>query len=250
MYCPSCSHRHHHHNNSSVIIIITIRMISRGRLEPIIMNIHLLCPGTRCAFAPWDCRIRTTGWTLLGRFAYTHLGSFTAPSGRFPPRKTTPQPRNDKSFKNWVDALAVIHVVLRGSPSRYLGRLFKSTGVEFVGDHMQPKSVADQLNQRFYRRLLNFKVSFRFYPQCTVCSDRQGALLSQATAALRKHQTERATSTIFKKLGNVGRGQPSLPQFGRLDGRGQVVLLSWLEISLSSLDGWPGRRRDRGECRQ
>ena len=50
----------------------------------------------------------------------------------------------------------------------------------FVGDHMPPKSVAQEWNARWYNSLLNRKVSFKFYPQCTKCSNKQGSLLSTA----------------------------------------------------------------------
>jgi hypothetical protein len=52
--------------------------------------------------------------------------------------------------------------------------------VKFVGDHMPPKSVAEQINARWYNRLLGHQVEFRFYPQCTRCSSRQGSILSAA----------------------------------------------------------------------
>ncbi|KAL7558779.1 hypothetical protein ACA910_011876 [Epithemia clementina (nom. ined.)] len=56
----------------------------------------------------------------------------------------------------------------------------------FVGDHMPPKSVAAQLNERFHRKYLGFpKVQYRFYPQCVKCSGQQGGLLAAATDKLR-----------------------------------------------------------------
>jgi len=51
---------------------------------------------------------------------------------------------------------------------------------KFVGDHMPPKSVALQANARWYNRLLNRQVNFRFYPQCIKCSSKQGSILSAA----------------------------------------------------------------------
>eukprot|EP00539_Tryblionella_compressa_P001885 CAMPEP_0178741042 /NCGR_PEP_ID=MMETSP0744-20121128/4914_1 /TAXON_ID=913974 /ORGANISM="Nitzschia punctata, Strain CCMP561" /LENGTH=252 /DNA_ID=CAMNT_0020393859 /DNA_START=42 /DNA_END=800 /DNA_ORIENTATION=+ len=55
----------------------------------------------------------------------------------------------------------------------------------FVGDHMPPKSVAEQMNASWLRRLgILPKVQFRFYPQCTSCSSTQGSILSKATKKL------------------------------------------------------------------
>ena len=60
--------------------------------------------------------------------------------------------------------------------------LIERRAARFVGDHMPPKSVARQLDQRWYRRLLRRPpTQFRFYPQCVPCSNQQGSLLSAAT---------------------------------------------------------------------
>lgn len=56
----------------------------------------------------------------------------------------------------------------------------------FVGDHMPPKSVAEQMNKTLLRRLgVLPKVKFRFYPQCVYCSNVQGTILSKATHQLK-----------------------------------------------------------------
>jgi hypothetical protein len=57
---------------------------------------------------------------------------------------------------------------------------------KFVGDHMPPKSVAEQMNKTWLRRLgILPKVQFRFYPQCVHCSNTQGSILSKATQQLK-----------------------------------------------------------------
>ena len=66
----------------------------------------------------------------------------------------------------------------------------------FVGDHMPPKSVAAQMNARWWRRrLLRRTVPYRFYPQCVTCSSQQGSLLSSGVS----HKLQR--------LGGVGGGR-------------------------------------------
>jgi hypothetical protein len=56
------------------------------------------------------------------------------------------------------------------------GRTFK-----FVGDHMPPKSVAEEMNRTWIRRSgLWRKVQYRFFPQCANCSNTQGSILSKA----------------------------------------------------------------------
>lgn len=64
--------------------------------------------------------------------------------------------------------------------------LFKRGSFRFVGDHMPPKSVAERLNRRLHRRLLGWRVPFRFYPQCRDCSSVQGSILSKATFEMRQ----------------------------------------------------------------
>ncbi|CAB9526478.1 expressed unknown protein [Seminavis robusta] len=51
---------------------------------------------------------------------------------------------------------------------------------KFVGDHMPPKSVAEEWNARWHNRMLGRRVGFRFFPQCEPCSRKQGSLLSKA----------------------------------------------------------------------
>ena len=75
--------------------------------------------------------------------------------------------------------------------------------VQFVGDHMPPKSVAQQLEQSLWYRLLRRKVQYRFFPQCIRCSNQQGSLLSKATAALQS----RSGVAAARRLAAVGGGR-------------------------------------------
>lgn len=58
--------------------------------------------------------------------------------------------------------------------------MFRGGAPKFHGDHMPPRAVAQQVNQRLWRRITGSKVKFRFYPQCVDCSSVQGGILSGA----------------------------------------------------------------------
>ena len=93
----------------------------------------------------------------------------------------------------------------------------RQAATNFVGDHMPPKAVAEQLNKRWYRRWLGRKVQFRFYPQCVPCSNKQGGILSKATAELR---LRRSSSFPFKRgripnLGQAGGGRNAYVHSGQ-----------------------------------
>ena len=79
----------------------------------------------------------------------------------------------------------------------------RSPPAQFVGDHMPPKSVAQQLERSLWYRVLRRKVRYRFYPQCIPCSNKQGSLLSQATAALQA----RSGASAARRLAAVGGGR-------------------------------------------
>jgi hypothetical protein len=71
--------------------------------------------------------------------------------------------------------------------------LQRTGSFKFVGDHMPPKSVAEHMNQAWFREWgLWPKVKFRFYPQCVNCSQMQGSILSKASKGLQR-------SITFKK---------------------------------------------------
>ena len=122
---------------------------------------------------------------LGGRFwsiapsSYTHVGSYARGSIAATDQYATPTQR-----------VAI----------QRLGRIFgchtcgrkplpffpSSATMTFIGDHQPPKSVAYQLNQQWFRRLLGRKVPFRFYPHCMTCSNKQGGILAAATFDLAK----------------------------------------------------------------
>lgn len=55
-----------------------------------------------------------------------------------------------------------------------------------IADHQPPRAVAVQMNRMFWRRLFGIKVDFRFYPHCTDCSLKQGAILSSARGTFQR----------------------------------------------------------------
>lgn len=61
--------------------------------------------------------------------------------------------------------------------------LFRKATASFVADHMPPKMVVKEIQRRQrWLQLLSFgkkkNFPYRFYPQCTACSNKQGSLLS------------------------------------------------------------------------
>ena len=74
-----------------------------------------------------------------------------------------------------------------------------NTAVKFVSDHMPPKAVAEQMNERWYRNVFGLQVPYRFYPQCINCSTKQGSILSQATQELRKYHQSSSLLKVFQK---------------------------------------------------
>ena len=119
---------------------------------------------------------------LGGRFwaiapsSFTHLGSFSRWSIPCTERYATTSQRAmmERMGKLWGCHTCGSHMLF--TP----GRSFK-----FVGDHMPPKSIAEQMNRSFLRRWgILPKVQFRFYPQCVNCSQTQGSILSKASSEL------------------------------------------------------------------
>jgi hypothetical protein len=58
---------------------------------------------------------------------------------------------------------------------------YNKQNFKFVGDHMPPKSIAQQLNNTWLRKYILGNVKFRFYTQCVPCSNTQGSVLSKAS---------------------------------------------------------------------
>ncbi|CAI5715926.1 unnamed protein product [Peronospora destructor] len=73
------------------------------------------------------------------------------------------------------------------------GRLFGchtcgvKRGVRYHADHMPPKLVAKRTDEKIVRRMLGRKTTFRFYPQCEPCSNRQGNVVKQWKSTLKMH---------------------------------------------------------------
>jgi hypothetical protein len=134
------------------------------------------------------CSFGILAFTILGgRFwaiapsSYTNLGSFA----RFSIPAT-------ERYANASQRLSIERLgKLFGCHTCGSRRIFQS-GSQFVADHMPPKSVAEQLRKRWYNRLLRRNVSFRFYPQCVTCSNKQGSILSHAVVQLQSKNLARA----------------------------------------------------------
>ena len=104
--------------------------------------------------------------------SYTHVGSYARGSIVATDQYATP-----------VQRLAVQRLGRRFG-CHTCGRKplpFLPSKITFIGDHQPPKSVAYQLNQQWFRRLLGRKIPFRFYPHCVTCSNKQGGILASAT---------------------------------------------------------------------
>jgi hypothetical protein len=64
---------------------------------------------------------------------------------------------------------------------------------------MPPKSVADQMNRSWYRRMLGRQVGFRFFPQCRDCSSVQGSILSKAVHDMNKQSAFRQLFSLSSR---------------------------------------------------
>lgn len=119
---------------------------------------------------------------LGGRFwsispsSYTNLGSFARVSHSLPAKMgyATPSQRRiiEAVGRRWGCHTCGSRMLLSRTKD----------GVKFHADHMPPRSVADRLNSKLWRRILRRKVKQRFYPQCVGCSNVQGGILSKATS--------------------------------------------------------------------
>lgn len=184
--------------------------------QPVKRSLHfyLCCNSSKNIFlflsSPlFSCTIGLVAFKLLGgRFwaiapsSYTHLGSFA--------RASLPATENYASTLQRAKLERLGH--LWGCHTCGSRRLFAwktavrssgsgSAAAKFVGDHMPPKAVAEQMNKRWWRRLLRRPpVPFRFYPQCVSCSNKQGSILSKATQELRARSSKK---NLFSRRGAV-----------------------------------------------
>lgn len=155
--------------------------------------------------------------------SYTHIGSYARGSIPATDQYATP-----------VQRLAI----------QRLGRIFgchtcgrkplpflpSSVSINFIGDHQPPKSVAHQLNQQWFRRLIGRKVPFRFYPHCMTCSNKQGGILASATFDLAK---AKSWNQWLKGLAGPNVSIPSL----RAAGGGSNAYIHGLQPRLYHLTG-------------
>ena len=132
--------------------------------------------------------------------SYTNLGSFARIRGASLPATEQYASAAQRATLERMGRLWGCHTC--GSRRLFATKMklpgMKSSAL-FVGDHMPPKSVAKQINARWYNRLPilrhTSKVTFRFYPQCTPCSNRQGSILSTAV------QQSQSSRTNLQKAG-------------------------------------------------
>mmetsp|Transcript_11985 Transcript_11985/g.28429 ORF Transcript_11985/g.28429 Transcript_11985/m.28429 type:complete len:361 (+) Transcript_11985:149-1231(+) len=126
--------------------------------------------------------------SLGGRFwaispsSFTHLGSFARWSIPCTENYANPKQRVmiEKMGRKWGCHTCGSHMYFLSAKSASTGKSYR-----FVGDHMPPKSVAKHMNDTWLRKIgLLRKVRYSFYPQCALCSSKQGSLLSKAGSNL------------------------------------------------------------------
>ena len=128
---------------------------------------------------------------LGGRFwsippsSYTNLGSFARVSHSIPAKMdyaTSAQRKVIETVgRRWGCHTCGSRMVFAWAKPSVNGA---TSMVKFHADHMPPRSVADAMNSRWWRRLLRIQMKQRFYPQCVSCSNVQGKILSKATASM------------------------------------------------------------------
>jgi hypothetical protein len=124
---------------------------------------------------PQSCALGLLSFKLLGgRFwaiapsSYKHVGSFARASIPATDRYATQAERSllMRAGRKWGCHTCGTRIVF---------------GRSVIADHQPPKAVAKQMDSILWRRLFGVKTKFRFYPQCTCCSQKQGSILSTAT---------------------------------------------------------------------
>lgn len=120
--------------------------------------------------------------------------------------------------------------------SRMIFSDLKKNTPRFHGDHIPPVSVAKQLNGRWYRQALGWKVPQKFYPQCRNCSNKQGGMLSKAVNA--GHRNLRAVgggkASHFHgrrlRIGHLTGGAVAVLSVGKSGGKDELVGESRLRV--------------------
>ncbi|KAG7341158.1 hypothetical protein IV203_023109 [Nitzschia inconspicua] len=151
---------------------------------------------------------------LGGRFwaispsSYTHLGSFARWSIPCSDSYATANQRVmiEQMGRRWGCHTCGSRMLMGPVNKSLANKSFR-----FVGDHMPPKSVAEQMNRNWLRKLKILpKVQFRFYPQCVTCSNTQGSILSKATHQLK---SQVGFAKIFKGVTLHGSGGGTMAHF-------------------------------------
>jgi hypothetical protein len=153
--------------------------------------------------------IAPSSYTHLGSFARVRVGSIPA-TDRY---ATSVQRSTIESIGKKYGCHTcgtrmrkfILAPLLQSSKSKISSEMISTA--RFVSDHMPPKSVAEQINSRWYNRIFGIKVNYRFFPQCITCSSTQGSILSKATQELRKYHF---SSVLLKKGSMI----PNLSQAG------------------------------------
>lgn len=128
---------------------------------------------------------------LGGRFwsvspsSYTHLGSFARASLPATMKYGTAKERAA------IEKIGKTFGCHTCGSRMIFSRLPGSGVVKFHADHMPPKAVAEQMNHRWYRRMMGRTVRQRFYPQCVDCSNSQGGILASASNEMRRQMSSR-----------------------------------------------------------
>lgn len=129
--------------------------------------------------------------------SYTNLGSFARAS--LPATERYASASQRKAIER-MGRLTGCHTCgsrrLLTSFTNKLPKITNSATSLFVGDHMPPKAVAKQINSQWFNRLVGKEAKFRFYPQCTPCSNRQGSILSAAV-----QQQQQTRKNVLAKAG-------------------------------------------------
>ena len=165
-------------------------------MRSVYWQILIFCSSLWCTLVLFSkncsCTIGLVAYKVLGgRFwtispsTYTNLGAFS--------RRSIP------ATERYANASQRLRI-------EQLGRTFGchtcgSRARSFVGDHMPPKSVAEQMmRRRKFFGLGRWQVRFRFFPQCVDCSGKQGGILSKATQELKTNR--KAMRRLHKMPGN------------------------------------------------
>jgi hypothetical protein len=147
----------------------------------------------RCLLGLFTFKLLGGRFWAISPSSYTHLGSFARWSI---PCKDAYATANQRVLIEQMGRRWGCHTC--GSRMLMPNKSLANKSFRFVGDHMPPKSVAEQMNKSLWRRLgILPQVQFRFYPQCVSCSQSQGSILSKATNQL-KSAKKGPLSSMFK----------------------------------------------------